>query len=593
VINASSLSPRTLTKDTGKTFIRTLQQEEREPWLREALKCAARERLVRLLGAEEWHIFSFAAEELAKSWICRSLGLKALLLGSNAIAYRDSRDSWLPHLQGWEEQGVCWFLSRDPGHVPKRASIWIQSLCCPVTGAIFGGEPHVSVPVCADWGDRLALQPADESLWKQELPSADIHIIPLHGIAGAAAPTMMLIRRSIANQWPELIVAAEQGSSAALLVTAANALEEWSKHPDDGFEASRFRASVENLLRAEVQATILDEHRERAPQISGMLIPGVSSELTRLIFEQHGIYCTETSSAVAIPSMTISLAGRAAEWQAIASKGAAIADALHHAQRISEGCCAWPLLLAAERDPHINHSDVRKKSTRPLYAGLIRPEHTMEGLRRVAATARSPGTELYLQLLVDEEDGSIADAAYQAMGPPTLIALGEALSELLIRRTHREAQLMRASQVEEHLFGEGAEAEGVAKQWSNLWLEALEECCSQVADISCPEPVLETPFSAEGLIPGEPYPGWDEMDLSARTAIIEQCLDAEVRPYIALDAGGIEVLSLHELTLKIRYSGTCTSCPSSIGSTLRAIQQTLQARIHPEIVVEPELSLQS
>lgn len=206
---------------------------------------------------------------------------------------------------------------------------------------------------------------------------------------------------------------------------------------------------------------------------------------------------------------------------------------------------------------------------------------------------RAIGAEMYLQLLIDEEDGSIADAAYQAMGAPTVIALGESLCELLIRKTHREAQLLRAAAVEENLFGERSYAEGIAKQWSNLWLQALEECCHQAADIECPEPALETPFSAEGLTPGEPYPGWDEMINSARVTIIEQCLDAEVRPYIALDAGGIEVLALHELTLKIRYSGTCTSCPSSIGTTLRAIQQTLQARIHPSLTVEPQLDLKT
>ena len=73
-------------------------------------------------------------------------------------------------------------------------------------------------------------------------------------------------------------------------------------------------------------------------------------------------------------------------------------------------------------------------------------------------------------------------------------------------------------------------------------------------------------------------------------SLIEEVLDRDVRPYIALDAGGIVVLNLiHDTELVIAYQGSCTSCYSSIGTTLSYIQQVMRAKIHPDLVVVPDI----
>lgn len=67
-----------------------------------------------------------------------------------------------------------------------------------------------------------------------------------------------------------------------------------------------------------------------------------------------------------------------------------------------------------------------------------------------------------------------------------------------------------------------------------------------------------------------------------------------MRPYIALDAGGIEVINLIEdKQVIIAYQGSCTSCYSSIGTTLSYIQQTLRAKVHPDLVVIPDMDFQN
>jgi Fe-S cluster biogenesis protein NfuA len=66
---------------------------------------------------------------------------------------------------------------------------------------------------------------------------------------------------------------------------------------------------------------------------------------------------------------------------------------------------------------------------------------------------------------------------------------------------------------------------------------------------------------------------------------INALLDDRVRPALAGDGGGLEVLGLDGKTLMIRYQGACGSCPSSIAGTMMAIQNLLQSEVDEELVV--------
>jgi NFU1 iron-sulfur cluster scaffold homolog, mitochondrial len=52
---------------------------------------------------------------------------------------------------------------------------------------------------------------------------------------------------------------------------------------------------------------------------------------------------------------------------------------------------------------------------------------------------------------------------------------------------------------------------------------------------------------------------------------INAVLDERVRPGLAGDCGGLEILGLDGHQLMIRYQGACGSCPSSLAGTLMAI----------------------
>jgi len=62
-------------------------------------------------------------------------------------------------------------------------------------------------------------------------------------------------------------------------------------------------------------------------------------------------------------------------------------------------------------------------------------------------------------------------------------------------------------------------------------------------------------------------------------------LDERVRPGLAGDGGGLEILGLEDKRLLIRYQGACGSCPSSISGTMYAIEHMLKEEVDPEIEV--------
>lgn len=70
-----------------------------------------------------------------------------------------------------------------------------------------------------------------------------------------------------------------------------------------------------------------------------------------------------------------------------------------------------------------------------------------------------------------------------------------------------------------------------------------------------------------------------------KLAEINAILDERIRPYLASDGGWLDVLSLEDKTLKIRYQGACGSCPSSLTGTLMAIESMINEEVDPEIEV--------
>ena len=67
---------------------------------------------------------------------------------------------------------------------------------------------------------------------------------------------------------------------------------------------------------------------------------------------------------------------------------------------------------------------------------------------------------------------------------------------------------------------------------------------------------------------------------------INKILDERVRPALAGDGGGLQVLGIDGYKVKIHYQGACGSCPTAISGTLMAIEGLLKRDINPALEVE-------
>jgi Fe-S cluster biogenesis protein NfuA len=67
---------------------------------------------------------------------------------------------------------------------------------------------------------------------------------------------------------------------------------------------------------------------------------------------------------------------------------------------------------------------------------------------------------------------------------------------------------------------------------------------------------------------------------------IEAILNNHIRPALQQDGGDLEIMNLEDDILEIAYKGACSSCPASIGGTLKAIENILKEKYNEKIQVK-------
>ena len=248
-------------------------------------------------------------------------------------------------------------------------------------------------------------------------------------------------------------------------------------------------------------------------------------------------------------------------------------------------------------DPPASALFSRKLAARvefPRNAGVFHVEDAERlemRLVRCSAGSVETGVRVVFYWLVDESDGIVADAKFQVFGPPELIAAADAACDLVLHKSYAQAQRLTAELIDKHLADKGGTS-AFSKQSAfllNLVLEAIEQGYELCTDIPY-EDVYVSPPVGSGVEDRCEYPGWDSLGVREQMAVIEDVIAEEIRPYVELDAGGVEVSNIvKSREVIIVYQGACTSCYSATGATLHAIEQILQSKVHPEIRVIPLL----
>lgn len=114
----------------------------------------------------------------------------------------------------------------------------------------------------------------------------------------------------------------------------------------------------------------------------------------------------------------------------------------------------------------------------------------------------------------------------------------------------------------------------VNKEPSAEWSDLIDPICEAIEDVK-----LEPEASGGNLAAG-PDASADE-----KLRRIHELLDQRIRPGLAGDGGGLEVISFDGDTLQISYHGACGACPSASGGTLRYIEGMLQEEVDPNLRV--------
>ena len=84
----------------------------------------------------------------------------------------------------------------------------------------------------------------------------------------------------------------------------------------------------------------------------------------------------------------------------------------------------------------------------------------------------------------------------------------------------------------------------------------------------------------------EPAGDFDALDLDGKLRRIEKVLDLKVRPNLAGDGGGVELMGLEDGVAYIHYVGACGSCPSAGTATLEFVRDALRTQVSPGLDVQ-------
>lgn len=159
-----------------------------------------------------------------------------------------------------------------------------------------------------------------------------------------------------------------------------------------------------------------------------------------------------------------------------------------------------------------------------------------------------------------------------------------AITKGKVKRIIRENHLTRAEQVTNYIKAGGGCGSCLA-EIDDLLVEAIQEQKKQqhlhhVALETCVE--LAAKFTSP---PPEPTPTLPKLSTLQKINLIQDILNNEIRPMLALDGGDLELYDIDGHVVKVILKGACGSCSSVLTTLKQGIEQTLRDRVSPDLVV--------
>ncbi|MCL1893751.1 MAG: NifU family protein [Holophagaceae bacterium] len=112
----------------------------------------------------------------------------------------------------------------------------------------------------------------------------------------------------------------------------------------------------------------------------------------------------------------------------------------------------------------------------------------------------------------------------------------------------------------------------VNKLQETTWAVLIDPICEAIEDCDLGMKVVD-----DGSVPA--------LEADTKFQKILDVVDHQIRPGLAGDGGGIEIISFDGQVLTIAYQGACGSCPAAGTGTLQFIEGLLKHEVDPSIVV--------
>ncbi|PCI76205.1 hypothetical protein COB21_04665 [Candidatus Aerophobetes bacterium] len=240
---------------------------------------------------------------------------------------------------------------------------------------------------------------------------------------------------------------------------------------------------------------------------------------------------------------------------------------------------------------------LKRRIFKPRYVKVQKEKKASSDMEvvRFSKKYENYGVQATLFVVIDQEDGSVVDVSYIASGPTYLIGALESIVDLSLGNSLGQMANIGAQKIDVEMrdFSHVPAFASEGDAWINFALEMVEGICLQCAKYVEMDPasfvdVPQTPVGEMNLERVKNF-SWDKASQEERLSVINKVLKTDVRPYIQMDEGDIEVASLEGEKLTVRYQGACVSCPSSIGGTLSAISNILQKRIFESLEVTVDM----
>ena len=205
------------------------------------------------------------------------------------------------------------------------------------------------------------------------------------------------------------------------------------------------------------------------------------------------------------------------------------------------------------------------------------------------------GCRFKIALNYDKDAEMFTEMSYQVKGPSFMIALLEGLAELIIDVKVQKVARLRVDdileQVSAYELAMDYDDQDITdfirylSRFGNELIDAYFQLFEELVGVMYTTPEALANYSAEGSRLIEDF---FQLEKKAQINLIDEVMEQDIRPYVALDDGNVKVKDLTKNgVILIQYEGNCTSCHAAGSTTLSAITEILRSKIHPDLQVLP------